>query len=256
MPMPEFPRSRLVLLTCVWQRPELSRIVLGAYRRIQRSLAGQIDLKLLAVGSEGDDSRRLCEGEAFDYLEHPNTPLSHKWNAGVQAARSYDPDGIVFAGSDDLLSSGLFKTYTEKLSAGFDFFGLSDLYFFDAQSSQLRYWGGYARTRPERRGEPIGCGRCFSRDLLERTGWNLWPGEPGYNSLLDSVTLDYVRKEGFSPASWKLDALDARAVDIKTDTNINPFGSIDYAAEWSGTKATAYLSEWLSEHDIAGLVGG
>jgi hypothetical protein len=253
--MSELPKSRLVLLTCVWKRPGLSRVVLRVYRRIQRSLAGQIDLKLLAVGSEGDDSRRLCEDEGFDYIEYPNSPLSHKWNAGVQAARSYDPDGLIFAGSDDLLSSELFKAYAEKLKDGYDFFGLSDLYFFDTQSGRLGYWGGYEHVIPERLGEPIGCGRCFSRNLLDQTVWNLWPSEPGYQSLLDEATLCYVQEKGFQPKTFKLDDINVRAVDIKTDTNINPFNSIHYSAEWNGNKAARYLNEWLSDDEIAALVG-
>ncbi|MBT8397680.1 MAG: hypothetical protein KJN92_11975, partial [Gemmatimonadetes bacterium] len=173
-----------MLLTCVHKRPELTRAVLGIYRQMQRSVAEEVDLRLLAVGSEGLRSRKMCEDHGFDYIEHANSPLSHKWNAGVDAARDYDPDGLVIVGSDDLVSKEMFRAYADRLSDGVDFFGLEDLYFFDAATGLLGYWSGYGSLYPARKGEPIGCGRCFSRRLLDSTFWNLWPMGQGFESGL------------------------------------------------------------------------
>lgn len=247
-------RSRLVLLTCVWKRPELTRLTLRTYQRTRRLLAENLDLCLLAVGSEGSASRTLCEEHGFHYVEYANSPLSHKWNAGVQAARAYDPEGLIIAGSDDLLSPGMFRTYTDKLRDGLNFFGVSDLYFYDALSGRLGYWSGHGRTSIERAGEPIGCGRCFGRALLERTDWNLWPHEPEYERLLDEAAIRFVGAKGFTPVSWTLRDIDARAVDIKVGPNITAFDSIDYEEQWTGNRATDYLREWLSDDELDELV--
>ena len=247
--------TRFVLLTAVWKRPLLTKIVLQTYERMRQVLSGEIEICLLAVGSEGAESRALCEGCGFDYLEHPNSPLSHKWNAGVQAAKRYDPDALIIVGSDDLVSVEMFRIYADKLREGLHFFGVSDMYFFEPVSLRLGYWGGYEYTTMKNRtGEPIGCGRCFGRSVLDRTGWNLWPREPRLDSLLDRLALNYVKVHGFRPTSWKLGEIGAKAVDIKLGTNITPFDGIDYQKKCDGEQALEYVRPLLSEDDLAQLM--
>jgi hypothetical protein len=245
---------RLVVLTCVYLRCELTRIVLRRYHRLQGTLAGEIDLRLLAVGSMGGISRDICESSGFDYVEHPNEPLSHKWNHGVREARRYDPDGLVIVGSDDMISARLLRAYVARLAAGHDYFGLKDLYFYDLVSSQLGYWGGYKLSEQQRQGEPIGCGRCHSRRLLERTGWNLWPQDPPRDRELDSLSLAYLREFGFAPDAWRMAQLDAHAVDIKSGFNLNRFSDIPFERVQSGSAAHAYLSDLFSSQEVAQLL--
>lgn len=247
--------TRFVLLTAVWKRELLTKIVLGAYERMRRTLSDEIEICLLAVGSEGGESRALCERCGFGYVEHPNSPLSHKWNAGVQAAKRYDPDALVIVGSDDLVSVEMFRVYADKLREGFQFFGASDMYFFEPAGPRLGYWGGYEHTTMKNRtGEPIGCGRCFSRSVLDRTGWNLWPRQPPLDRLLDRLALNYVKVHGFRPASWKLAEIGARAVDIKLGTNITAFDAIDYQEQYYGERALDYIRPLLSKDDLDLLV--
>lgn len=222
-------RPTLVLLTCVWGRPRLTQAVLGYYRRLQRQLESELDLQLLAVGSEGTRSQQLCEAQEFRYVEYANSPLSHKWNAGVQAARALDPDALVIAGSDDLLSSELLRTYRVKLEQGFDFFGFRDLYFFELAAARLGYWRGYESSADAVAVDsPVGCGRCFSRDLLNKTGWKLWPRHPRVDRFLDLVALHYLDLFGIRPSIWTMQALGGTAVDIKSGTNINHFDDFRY----------------------------
>lgn len=245
---------RLVLLTCVYQRAHLTAVVLAAYQRIQRNLAGVVDLHLLAVGSEGIASQSLCEQFGFDYLEHRNSPLSDKWNAGILATRAYDPDGVIIVGSDDLVSENLFRVYGEKLTEGLDFFGLRDLYFYNAISQRLGYWSGYGTASPDRMDEPIGCGRCYSRSLLRATDWNLWPHAQARESLLDELTMVHLQRCGFAPVAFPMEQLGVRAVDVKVGKNITPFSAYDYERSWDGDEATAFLGEWLTAAQIAALV--
>jgi len=221
---------------------------------MQRELASSLDLRLLAVGSEGEASRRICAEAGFDYLEHPNVPLNRKWNAGVRWARGFDPDGLVIVGSDDLVSAETFLVYAAKLREGHEFFGLSDLYFFDAPSRMLGHWSGYGDVYAHRVGEPIGCGRCFSRSLLEKTGWTLWPDNSEHDRGLDNVTRDFLAARGVHPDSWPMEALGVRAVDIKGGTNITPFHRYQYSESWVGEPAMEFLGEWLSDQDLRRLV--
>ncbi|WP_425354777.1 glycosyltransferase, partial [Limnoraphis robusta] len=46
-------RKKIILLTCIWARPELTRIFLDYYRSLKKNLLDQVDLTMLAVGSEG-----------------------------------------------------------------------------------------------------------------------------------------------------------------------------------------------------------
>lgn len=243
--------TRLVLLTSVWKRPKLTKIVLRTYQQLQQSLADRIELCLLAVGSENDASQALCEEYGFNYVEHPNSPLSYKWNAGVKAAETYNPDGLIIFGSDDLISSEMLRAYAEKLKKGLQFFGVRDMYFFDPITTRLGYWGGYEHTSmKDRSGEPIGCGRCFSRSVLERMDWNLWPPQPKLNSLLDRLSLNYLKVSGFRPVTWRLAEIGASAVDIKIGTNITPFDAIEYQELRQGEQALDYLRPLLTEDDL------
>jgi hypothetical protein len=241
-------RPRLVILTCVWKRLDLTAIVLSSYREMRERMEDRIELVLLAVGSEGAVSRELCEENGFAYLEHPNSPLSHKWNAGVRAAEPFNPDGLVIVGSDDFISDNLLESWVEKLRGGYHFFGIRDLYVLDLPSSRLGYWGGYeySALMPYRAGEPIGLGRCFSRYLLEATDWNLWPPEPRLEKGLDELSLKFVGKHSFEAASWCLDDLEAYAVDIKSGTNITAFDNFDFQRMSCDGKAYRRLSSIVS----------
>lgn len=241
-------RPRLVILTCVWKRFELSSIVLSACQEMQERMADRVELVLLAVGSEGEASRALCEDNGFAYLEYPNSPLSHKWNAGVRAARAFNPHGLVIVGSDDFITDNLLESWVEKLREGYHFLGIRDLYVLDLSSGRLGYWGGYEHSRlmPYRAGEPIGLGRCFSRSLLEATDWNLWPPEPRLEQGLDELALKFVRQKGFEASSWLLDDLGAQAIDIKSGTNITAFSSFDFQSMSGDGEAHRRLSSIVS----------
>ena len=248
-------RPRLVVLTCVWQRRELTRIVLGHYQRLRRQLEGELDLQLLAVGSEGHQSRQLCETLGFRYVEHANSPLSLKWNAGVQAARALDPDALVIIGSDDLLSDGLLRNYVLKLEQGFDFFGFCDLHFLDLATARLGYWRGYqASTDAVAVDSPVGCGRCFSRDLLNKTGWRLWPRRPQVDRFLDLVAFYFLDLVGIRPSIWTLEALRGVAVDIKTETNINHFENFRYESMRQADDVWDFFSASMGARSTRDLV--
>jgi Flp pilus assembly protein TadD len=181
--------NKIVIYTCVWRRPELTRIVLSYYSGLKKELSGKIQLELLAVGSEGDASRKLCEDCGFDYFEYANQPLSAKWEYGINRCADYDPDGVIIVGSDDLISQNLIEFYDSQLKNNMVFCGLKDGYFFDVGKENLILWTGYnLQGDPTRVGETIGMGRCFSRFLLDKLGFSIWKGRDINRGLDGAMT--------------------------------------------------------------------
>jgi len=237
------PKPRLCLLTCLWQRPELSRVVLQYYRDIRGTLT-DVELEFVAIGSEGAASRQIAEANDFHYFEHANSPLSAKWNFGLQQTGAFDPDGVVLVGSDDLLSAGILNHYARCLLQGDLFVGFLDGCFLDLGTSSLCQWHGYAgpKWRARRLAETIGMGRLLARPLLEALDFSLWDGQKA-NSRLDQLAQPKLARLGMLPVLYehKLPVLCGKhtlhfgqlglqsgsvpgcLLDIKTDTSITPF---------------------------------
>ncbi len=200
-------RPKIVLLTCVWQRQTLTDIILGYYSDVKDKIFEDIDLILVAVGSEGDISRNLCEKYGFKYYEHPNAPLSAKWQFGLDATRLYDPDGVVIIGSDDLVTPNIFYRYAGHLQEGLLCAGLTDTYFFDLLKPEHSiHWLGYGGMQkdngmPHRLNESIGMARLYSRTLLDLKNFKLWDGV-GINSGLDGRARKAVEDLGMLPVLY------------------------------------------------------
>lgn len=245
---------RIVLATTIWRRPTLSRIVLSHYAMLRGSLAGSVDLVLLAAGSEGGRSRSLCLENGFEYLEHRNKPVTAKWNAVVKRAKEFDPDGIVLVNSDDLIAGDFFPAAAGKLAEGVDFFGFRDTWVIDLPSLQVGVWPGYDSTfKKFRAGEPAGCGRCYSRRLLEETGWRLWADEPGKSSSMDFWNTRFLRLFGFEPIAFTMSGLGASAVQVKSDVNITPFNALSIDSLSGNGTAWEVLGDFVGGEQVSGL---
>ncbi|GCE96462.1 TPR domain protein [Arthrospira platensis NIES-46] len=235
--------NTIVILTCVWKRPELTRVVLSYYSRLKRELCGMIELKLLAVGSEGEQSRQLCESCGFDYVEYQNQPLSDKWEYGINRCRDYNPDAVIIVGSDDLISRSLIEFYDRKLKEGLVFCGITDAYFFDLQTEKMIHWVGYtSEVDAVRLGETTGMGRCLSKPLLERLDFSIWRNlnkdrnlDGAMTQKLYQVGLELLDEEHsvltrvgdrtlkVGHCGFKLADINAMAVDIKFAENLTAF---------------------------------
>lgn len=248
---------KLVCVMPIWKRPTLTSLILRQWHRQIHRLRDRVDVHVVCVGSEGRTSARLMEGfsDVMSYVEARNDALNLKWNAGLGVARYLDPDAVLTIGSDDLVSDSLLVRYAELVADGLDFFGLTDLYFFDSVRVRLGYWPGYGPTRqPHRIGEPIGAARCHSRRVLETLQWELWSATPTRNCAMDHASLLWLAEHGFRPTAYSLDALGVKAVDIKADESITGFERIPYARVEQGAAAVAYLRDLLDEDSLQQLV--
>lgn len=198
---------RLGIVTCIWGRHELACMVAGYYSSIE---VPGVELTLVAVGSEGGVSRAIMEPAGWEYVEHPNQPLSDKFNAGVKHLQ-HRVDAVMIIGSDDFLNIKAIEYLVRSIQAGQDAMNLDDLYYYSVEEDALYE---AARVSP-------GASMTMSARLLDRLGWEPWP--KGHNRMLDGKLRNRIHKDGF-PCKYShvKNCLERGLfmVDVKTDENM------------------------------------
>lgn len=214
----------IVLIVTMYKRHQLTDFVFQYYKNLKNLLSNEINLTLLACGSENTTSEYLAQKNEFEYIEHPNLPLSKKHNYLLQESKKYNPDGVVLIGSDDIISEKTFLKYKELYNNDYDFIGFKDIYMYDGK---LYYWGGYTDKRKD---ETVGAGRFFSKNLLDNCNWDLW-GDKDINKGLDLLAFGKIKK--FNPKTKILSSLNSeyKIVDIKTDENLTEIKNFKHLEE-------------------------
>ena len=215
-------RRIVALITAVWKRHELTSLVLNRFKNIKDELADTIDVKLIAVGSEGATSRQLCENHGFTYVEQDNMPLNRKYNAASRLAQESNPDAVYRIDSDDWITSAAITNSMMKIDDGHLAVGLLDLYFLDLVSFKLGRWPGYGFFNNKKRiwawrnrGKTVGVGRCFSRELMDKLGWEIWDQEPELSKWLDTNCDERLKERGHKIKGFTMQQLQTFAMDIK-----------------------------------------
>ena len=237
---------KVALLTTIWKRADVTRLVLNHYNNLDTS--PDIKLIKLAVGSEGKDSRELCESTGWDYLEYENRPLSKKMQAGLHALKPTKPDFIITVGSDDILTTDYFQKIIDRCP--FDgCTGIYDFWFLELIRQRMGYWsemnrstpfgGGYVRT--------LGAGRCYSRKILEDLNWKLWSHDcnSGLDGLAEMKMLNELRKK---PTCYSLQNIGSFALDIKSGRNLWNFNDYKYKIILDQKNTAAVLTELKLSH--------
>lgn len=200
-------RFRVGILTTLWQRHDLERVVLNYYADLDTP---GIELVPLAVGSEGAASKRVADEAGWSYLEAPNTPLGAKHQAGLTEFKKSDVWGVIVIGSDDLLTRDYFRWLRGHIETGAEVFSLRGCFFYDGDTGEVVR---SPRFLP-------GAGRYFSRSLLDRVGWRVWPDDR--ERYLDGAA-DEVARQG-RPWRFMHCGDDGVAIlDIKAGTNMWDF---------------------------------
>tara|TARA_B100000029_G_scaffold129827_1_gene123307 strand:- start:1459 stop:2250 length:792 start_codon:yes stop_codon:yes gene_type:complete len=215
-------RRKVALITAVWKRHGLTDLVLNRFKNIKQEIADNIDLKLIAVGSEGEKSKKLCENHGFKYVEQDNMPLNRKYNAASRLAKETNPEAVYRIDSDDWITSEAITNSLKMIDAGHSAVGLLDLYFFDLPTLKLGRWGGYSFFNHTERiwawrnkGKTVGVGRCFSRELMEVLDWEIWDQEPKLSRWLDTNCDERLKKKGHKIQGFTMQQLQTFAMDIK-----------------------------------------
>jgi len=158
-------RTTIAILTTIWRRPALTACMLRHYGDMQ--LPG-VDFLREAVRS-GDDPEPAPPVRGWTYVHASNEPLAGKWQAGLDALRAAAPDVVVVVGSDDFACQAYFNRARLELAGRAEYLQLGSCYFHDLATGRTIY---------ARRLE-IGAFRAFSRRLLDRARWILWPNRAG-----------------------------------------------------------------------------
>lgn len=200
---------KIALITPIWQRPDLTKIVLEDYRRQSKKYGFEI----IVAGSEGDKSRKLCND--LHYIEVLNTPLSAKNNSLVKKAKELAVDGLVMMGSDDLVSDSFWELIYSYTGQEKEYIGLKECYFYDTSTRESYHFKGYARS--------IGAGRYFSKEVLDKAGWLLWD-DSNKNYSMDSNQEDYLKSKNIKQKI--INPEDVYLLDVKHSLNITNKKSI------------------------------
>lgn len=223
---------KVVVVTCLWRRHQLSGRVLARFAAAQKNLRDVVDLDFVAVGSEKDVSAELAQQHGWQYVEFANRPLGAKWNAALGRAREMEADAILVVGSDDWLSDGLIKHQVEALERGVQVAEIRDVYLLCGRTLECRRFG------------PTGVGRTVHRTILDKLDWSLWG--PGTNCRLDAFMNKRLRAVGVESreSCYMSDVEGGSMVDVKAGTNIRGFSGFSRRGEpvlW--TKALAPFAD-------------
>jgi hypothetical protein len=224
-----FTRKKvIVFLSCTYKRIEISKIFKKKIIELQDSFEDDFDFINIIVDSEWSNSDIFQNESKFLYINHDNSPLSDKWNSGLDFLKNMVYDNLVIIGSDDVIHQNVFKVYKNKINENYDFIGIEDLYLFDIDSKVMYYWPGYGENNP-RNGETIGLGRCLSKRVIEKLNYQLW--NPGLMRNLDGSMMSKIKESKLNLNSYTFKCKEfGPCVDIKSDqnlTNINRFRNLE-----------------------------
>ena len=255
---------RICILTAVWKRPELTAFVLKHFALLREELSDELEITCVAVGSEGKISRELVEFHGFEYIEHPNKPLSDKWDAGLKHTQTINPDAVLIMGSDDMISADTVRGLCSYLFKGRLMVGLLDMYVLDKAGSELSHWDGYESTSRSRQWETIGLARCLSKRLLESLNYSIW-GDLGIDRGLDGAMTRRLAEVGLLPlpageevlmtvgseriafghVGLRLADIGGFAMDVKSSMNLSSLESYQLENGIRGDEAYTIIEEHL-----------
>lgn len=210
---------RVSLVTCVWQRRELTRAFWTWCNWLQDRWARTHGISLtLVTAASNEPDRDLARAHGALVVMHDNAPLGGKFNAALQAARDTDPAQIMIMGSDDFFCEKTADALGDAIVADRTV-GFKDLYYFELMTGQVRYLPGY-RNR-SRFGEPVGPGTTHRREVLDTLNWRLWDATRHHG--MDHSRFATLKAHNAMPDLLHLRELDAVMVDVKSPVNLWPF---------------------------------
>jgi len=181
-----------------------------------------------------DEDRDKCRELGIDTVDYPNSPLTLKFQAALDKAMSMRPGYVLIMGSDDVCSDGYYELCEKMMEMDVDFIGCKDIVMTNLLAEKSSYWPGYTNFR---RGEPIGCGRFISAELISKMGGKLWNKKNNRNvDLISWTAINKVAKNIQIISIDRSKGIDMQ--DLKTSENINKFSkfnhcdSCDYLDWW------------------------
>ena len=208
---------RIAMIQGLWKRHELERQMLAYRQRQARRLRGQVELQTFCAGSEGTLSESIAKDHGAHYIEVPNQPVSQKHQAALESARDWQPDAVIFMGSDNAVSDATLLHYCDMIGDGAMLGGF--LTFWYLKDNKLFSWEGYPLDthRPD---PSVGAGRFHSKALLDRMDWQMW--ESCNNHSLDYHATQMILRAvpTAKPKNWLNTERDFYLLDVKSSQNL------------------------------------
>jgi len=132
-----------------------------------------------------NDGEFVKTQDIYAHAQYRNNPLSYKWGAAVECLKQLDFDSMILLGSDDYIDKK-FYNFVKRNTGKYDLIAFTDAYY--EKDGVHYYWSGYDNHRE---GEPVGAGKIYSKEFLERIKYNLYPesADVGLDHMAHKVCL-------------------------------------------------------------------
>ena len=196
------------IITANWNRPDVLALWCASIKRIREDL----DIFIPAVVVSDRWDRDTCDKYHVHHINHKNNPVSEKFNAGCQYARSLGVDYVMILGSDDIVSTETISRYMTAMEQEYDVIGTANVYFYGRGVKGVKTLVHLQRDK-----KMLGVGKTISAKVMEQVDWRPWKDEK--NWALDAICHKYISP--FIGTSHILE--ETKIFDCKTSTNINKF---------------------------------
>lgn len=174
--------------------------------------------KIMIYSTDADG--KFLEGQdVFAKAQFKNNPLSYKWGMAFFMLEQVEFDGAIILGSDDFIDEKFLKFAQDNIGK-YDMIGFKDAYF--KNNDDYFYWSGYDTNR---KGEPAGAGKIYSKKFLERIKYNLYPFEK--NVGLDGMANKVCKDNNAKMLITTLKENDLFMCDVKDGEGMNSFEKLD-----------------------------
>jgi len=173
----------------------------------------------IMIYSTDEDGQFLDGQDVIGTAQVKNRPLSYKWGQAFFALEQIDFDGVVILGSDDYIDEKFLKFAQDNIS-DYDMIGFEDAYF--KHNEDFYYWAGYDN---QRKGEPAGAGKIYSKKFLERIKYDLYPLNK--NVGLDGMANKVCKDNNAKMMITTLKEQDLFMCDVKDGEGMNSFEKLN-----------------------------
>ena len=192
------------LVTINYNRPRTLQLFLYSIDRLRKEFGW---FPVVCVSEKTDC--RACQKHNVHHIYQENYPVSEKWNTGVRWMMTQEVNYIMIIGSDNIISSGLFRNIINSADQEYDLIGINSLYFYgNIRDHEIVFI-------PLRKNFMLGPARTIHRSVIEYIDGNICPGE--HNS-----GMDYIMTRTIAPYIKSEKIVSGMLVDIKSRKNIHP----------------------------------
>lgn len=200
-------QTNYMVLIPIWGRMKITELCLKNWVELKKTES----IDVICIVSE-QWAKLLCFKLGLKYIEASNDDLGEKMNIGVKNASKFKFKYLMNMGSDDIVSSDLFRLYEDYQDRAI--FGLTKITFFDSVDKKA-VSVDYKNM--------VGAGRCIRKDFLTRAleKGNLY--DSGLKRGLDNNS----RAKFYDVSMTEIDNDPKLLIDIKGQDNIWKFTDLE-----------------------------